>query len=154
MAVQTSYSERIAGGYAGQVADESSHDIATYTCQDSTLGFGLAVTKGTADDAVTKGGAVAGFRGVTVRDCTVRVGSTGNEFAQYDDVGVLWRGDIFVTTKAAVAAGGDVYYDSSTGLWDDASGGNVGPVKGAVWVTSAGSGELAILRLTGSQHDN
>jgi len=153
-AVQTSYSERIALGLPGQVASESTHDIDSRTVETAAgIGFGCAVTKGTADKGIVLGGAVAGFAGVAVRDATVRPTDT-DEYAQYDDAGVLMRGDIFVTTKNIVAAGGDVYYDSTTGLWDDAASGNVGPVKGAVWVTSAAAAAIAVLRLTGSQHDN
>jgi hypothetical protein len=149
-AVQTTYSERIEKGYAGQIADETNCNVDSKTVETvAGIGFGLAVTKGTADNGVVQGGAVAGFVGVTVRDPSLLASDT-DIYPRYANAGVLSEGDIWVTTKNIVVGGGAVYYDSSTGLWDDASGGNVGPVKGASFMTSAASGALAIVRFTGS----
>lgn len=154
MAVQTSYSERIRAYFNGQVVDETNRDGESLTCETAAgIGFGCAVSKGSAEKGGVLGGAVTDFRGVAVRDVTVRPSGT-DEYAQYDTMDVLFRGDVAVPLKNDVAAGGAAYYDATTGLWDDAASGNVGPVKGAMFVTAGLQNGNAVLRLTGAQGDN
>ena len=56
-------------------------------------------------------------------------------------------GDIWVEPKDAVAAHAAVYFDATTGQFDDAASGNVGPIPGAYWKTSCGAGGRAIVAI-------
>lgn len=148
-AVQTTYSENIPIALSGMLAD-GDNSVDTYVVETAAgIGFGLAVSQGTADGQCLIGAAAAtGFIGVTVRDKTVPNGV--DTFAQYDNVGVCQRGEIWVTTGGTVAAGGDVTFASTTGVLSSAAtSGTQFAIAGARWRTSASSGGLALLSLPG-----
>lgn len=146
--VQTTYSENQAIAFPGMPADHD-HSIDTRICETAAgIGFGVAVSQGTADKGALIGGASAAvFVGVTVKDITV----TDDEYAQYDNMGVMYRGTIWVTVGGDVTAGGDVTFASTTGVLSSAAaGGTQFTIAGARWMTDASSGGLAKLRLSGS----
>jgi hypothetical protein len=109
------------------------------------LGFGLAVTKGASDRGVVLGGATK-FAGVTYRDITLMTACNAADiYPQYQNAGVMVRGDIWVSVKAAVVAGTPALFDAVTGQLGAGTG---TAVPGAVWMTSQATvNGLAILRL-------
>jgi hypothetical protein len=148
MAVQTTYSENMRAGLPGLVVG-SDYDIDTGNCETAAgLAFGIAVSQGAADKGVIIGGTRAGFRGITVRDVTLESDQL-DKYAQYQNVGVLTRGKIWVTVAAAVAAHDPVHFVAATGVLTNT--GAEGPVNGARYVTSAAINGLALVELKGYQ---
>lgn len=147
MAVQTSYTERMQPGRPGLIVGS---DYNTDTGNVETvagIGFGLAVSQGSADKGVVIGGALAGFRGITVRDVTLESDQL-DKYARYQSAGILTRGKIWVTPAVSVVAGDPVHYVSATGVFTNT--GDIGPITGARYVSSAaGTGDLAVVELSG-----
>lgn len=146
--VQSTYSENIAVALPGMAADA---DISADTRIVETaagIGFGVAVSQGTSDKECLIGGASAAvFVGVTLRSIT----GDADSYDQYDNASVITRGDVWVTVAGDVTAGGDVTFKDTTGaLSSAAAGANDFAIAGARWMTSASSGDLAKLRLSGS----
>jgi len=112
------------------------------------IGFGLAVSQGTNDDGCVIGGSAP--VGVTRADQTLpqAAGTTVDKYAQYDNAGVLTKGDIWVFAYASVSpATASVVFEAATGKFGIA--GTTYP--NARWMTtaagSAGTGVLAVLRV-------
>lgn len=148
-AVQTTYQENLDAARAGMIAG-SDFDVETGNVETAAgIGFGLAVAQGTlSDNGIILGGTTTTFRGVSVRD--IAAGAEQDENAQYQNIGVLVRGEIWVTVSSDVAANAAVYFTAADGIFTDVSGGNV-LVKGARFVTSALNGGLAKIKLSGLQ---
>lgn len=146
--VQSTYNERQPAAVAGMIANMNGSKVDTRIIETAAgIGFGLAVSQGSADKGAVIGGALADFVGLTVRDVTL-VHATPDKYAQYDNAGIMSEGDMWVTAGAAVSAGDPVHYNATTGALSNTGGS--GPVVGARWMTSAASGELAVVRLSGS----
>lgn len=145
--VQSAYQERMDPGRAGIVVGVD-WNADTGNCETAAgLAFGIAVSQGAADKGVVIGGAVAGFRGITIRDITLESRQL-DKYARYQNVGVLTRGKIWAAPAVAVAAGDPVHYSTTTGILTNTGG--VGPITGARWVTAAaGTGDLALVELSG-----
>jgi len=110
------------------------------------IGFGLAVSQGSGDNGVVLGGALAGFRGVSLKDATLRP-ENEDKYAQYENAGVKTRGKVWVSPSESVAAGDPVHYDTTTGRF--AMSGGIGPILGARWATSAAADGAALVELSG-----
>jgi hypothetical protein len=150
--VQSTYSERLSPGIAGTFANETNYDVDTCNCETvAGIGFGLAVSQGTADNGAVLGGASAAvFRGVSMKDVTL-VNNTVDKYAQDQNMAVATEGDIWVTVGSDVAKGADVTFVASTGvLGSVAADGTHFAIAGARWMTTAANGNLAILRLSGN----
>lgn len=147
--VQNTYSENMEPGVAGLVVG-SDWNADTGNCETvAGIGFGLAVSQGAADKGVIIGGTRLGFRGITIRDVTLE-NLQLDKYAQYQNVGVLVQGKIWVVPPVAVEAGDPVHFVAATGVITNTGG--EGPINGARWVTSAaGTGDLAIVELSGHQ---
>ena len=146
--VQTTYSENQPIALPGMPAD-ADHSIDTRICETvAGIGFGVVVSQGSADKGALIGGASAAvFAGVTVKDVT----ALGDKYAQYDNVGVMYRGTIWVTVGGDVTDGGDVTFASTTGVLSSAATSETQfAIAGARWMTTAASGGLAKLRLSGN----
>jgi hypothetical protein len=151
MAIQTAYNETMARGLPGMVATMNNWDADTGVCETSAgIGFGLACGQGVADNGVTLGGAAAAdFRGVSVRDVTLDPLAV-DKYVLGTNVALLTRGDVWVTVDGAVNAGDNVTFVATTGaLGSVAADGTHFTVDGARWMTSAASGGIARLRLSG-----
>lgn len=150
MAVQTTYNDRHAPAYAGMLASaEWLKNIVSRTAVNAAIPFGAPVLIGGVEDTVTTVGDADSidtsvFLGISVRDQSVDP-SSPNEYREGDNVAVLTHGVIWVVAAAAVDQGDAVYY-TPTGTLTNASGGNTA-ITGATWDSSAGSGDLARVRL-------
>ena len=149
-AVQTSYSERMAppgpGSLHGSDYDDS-HGICE-TAAPGGIPFGRAVSQGTlSDKGVVIGGTLAAFRGCSTKDHTL--GAEQDKYLPPNEVGIRHRGFVWVEPGHAVAANDDVYFSATTGVFSNQASGNLGPLKGARWETSCGTGGRALLQLAG-----
>lgn len=151
MPVQTAYAETMKPGKAGMVANMTNWDGDTRLCETvAGIGFGKAVGQGSDAKGVRIGAAAAtGFVGIAIRDVTLEI-SAGDKYLQGQNVAVLTEGDIWVVANAQVTAGQDVTFHKDNGTFSTvAADSNNFAIAGARWMTSAGAGELAVLRLSG-----
>lgn len=143
--VQSTYSETMPVALPGMPAD-ADYSAATKLCETAAgIAFGVVVSRGTADKGAIVGGSE--FVGVTIRDIT----QDSDNYDQYDNMGVMQRGHIWVTVGGNVAAGDDVTYNTTTGvLSSTAAGAGQVAIAGASWETTVSSGGFAKLRLSGN----
>ncbi len=140
--IQTTYGRTQAEGVPGGPASMSGWDADSRIVEtDAGIGFGLAVSRGTAQNQIVLGG--ADFIGVTYRDVTKSV-LAGDKYVDKSIAGVCVRGDIFVTVTAAVVAGDSVLYSPTTGLLGTVAGTRI---PSARYIKGAAAGGLALLRL-------
>jgi hypothetical protein len=94
------------------------------------------------DEGAVLGGAIAGFRGVSVRDITLR-GDVGDvdHYLPPNSMAILEGGDIWLEPAVAVNNGEVVTYNTTTGVFSNTGGATV---PGAYWKTSCGLGGRAI----------
>ena len=143
-AVQSNYNRYLLPGQVGMLADEVGFDGDTRIVETAAgIGFGLAVSQGTNADGCILGGTA--FVGITRADPTLPQASslTTDKYAQYDNAGVLIRGDIWVTPSGTgtIHPGDAVYYNTSTGALGF-SGGTV--IEDARWMTALQAGKDAL----------
>lgn len=145
--VQPTYNSRIPAGFEGQVANMTTYDADSRICEtDAGIAFGRAIGQGTADKGAVLGGALTGFVGISVRDVTQRP-SAEDKYEDGDTMAVMTRGDIWVVPLVDVAKNDPVHYVSATGRFTNT--GDIGPIVGARYMTSASAGGLAQVRLSG-----
>ena len=147
-ALQTTYTTTIRPGIPGMPATTHGYNADTRVVETAAgIGFGLAVSQGTADKGVVLGGAAA--VGVSMRDITL-VHSAAADLDKYVDnenMSVMVQGDIWVLTDSAVTKGGVCTYDNVTGvLGSTAVGGSKVAFPGR-WQTSTSGAGLAKLRV-------
>lgn len=148
-AVQTTYTANMAAGLEGMVATmfDRAFSDETRLCETAAgIGFGRVVTQGTAAKGAVLGGAT-GYVGITLRDVTLvkTAAQTVDLYQQTQNMGVMLKGDIWVRPVAAVAVGASATYDSTTGQLNPAAAGVA--IVSSRYMTAAGAGELAILRI-------
>lgn len=148
MTTQTSYSERMAPPSPGTIAGNMDNaKVTTGICETAAPGipFGRAVSWGTlSDEGAVLGGAVAGFRGVSVRDITLRGDVASANLDKYqppNSMAILEGGDIWLEPAVAVNNGEIVTYNTTTGIFSNTGGSTI---PGAYWKTSCGVGGRAI----------
>lgn len=151
MPIQTTYGERMQAARPGLVQG-SDYKIDTGICEVAAgIGFGLAVGQGVGDKGIVLGGALSGFRGISVRDITqydvAASGANVDEYPRYANMALLTRGFIYVQPAVAVVAGDPVHYNATTGVLTN-TGGN-GPVLGARWASSTDADGYALVELSG-----
>jgi hypothetical protein len=147
--VQSTYTRYFLPAQNGMLASAINWDADTRIIETAAgIGFGLAVSQGATADGCIIGG--ANFVGVTRADPTLAQAAgltTPDVYAQYDNAGVLVKGDIWVNCYANVAVGAAVTFEAATGKFGIAGT----SVTQAKWMTaaagSAGTPVLAVLRL-------
>lgn len=144
--VQSTYSRYMSAGSPGVFATTSGWDVDTKQAEGN-IAFGLACSKGSADDGAVLGGNL--FIGISVRDITL-VHTTADRYEAGDNMGVAIEGDIWVRVGGNVTAGQQAHYDATTGVLS-ASGGVA--IAAAKFETSALSGALAVVRLGTASQD-
>lgn len=143
--VQNEYSENIGVAVVGAPAapdwDADSRIVETA----AGIGFGLAVGRGSGERGVVIGGAQ--FAGISMRDITQpATDADPDEYQQYNNIGVMTRGLIWVEPDVDVLAGELVHYDSTTGVLSN-TGGTL--IEGATFESNASANGLAKVRLSG-----
>ena len=139
--VQSTYSESIDAALPGMLADADNTVISAVVEEANGIGFGLACQQGTSDEQAKLGGASAAvFKGISVRDRTLvnAAGVTADEYQDEAVMGLCIRGEIWVTVGGDVVKGGDVTFNSTTGVLSSAAtSGTQFAISGARWMTSA-----------------
>lgn len=142
-----SYSrEPVAKGYAGMIATTEPHWITSMIGEIGTgdIPFGTGVVYGATDDTVKKPTAGGKFAGIAVADRTVPA-AQGSVFKQYDQLGCMRSGTIFVTALAAVVQGDPVYMTPTGGLTNVATSNAL--LADAEWMDSVAANAVARIRL-------
>lgn len=120
--LQTSYSDTIAKAYAGMVANgETSNRISRTLESAAGVAFGQPVYRGTGDHGCTiTVGTLASFYGwtIAVAGQALIAGATADTYAQYDNVGIITTGAIYVNVKGAVTDGAAITVGTGGGAAD------------------------------------
>jgi hypothetical protein len=150
VAVQTTYSATMQPGLEGEIASMYDDDDVTTCIVETAAGilFGRAVSEGANARGAVLGGATK-FIGLSVRSVTqipIAPNTTYDAYARYDNMSVMIEGDMWVRPVAAVTHGSPGTYDSTTGQLNPAAAGVA--IPNSRYITSAGAGALALLRLT------
>jgi hypothetical protein len=150
-AVQTTYGLTLQPGLEGQIATQmDDDDVTTCICETAAgIAFGRVVSEGANARGAVVGGATKAI-GITVRDIALVIPQAGtvDVYPRYSNMGVMIEGDIWVRPVAAVTHGSPATYDSTTGQLNPVSAGVA--IVNSRYITSAGAGALALLRLTAS----
>jgi hypothetical protein len=144
--LQTSYTDQVAPGYAGMVANAETSNRITRTIEDASgIAFGKAAFRGTGDHGCTATPTAGGFLGITIAHEALGLvaGQTADVFPQYGNVPILTQGVIWVTAGASVADGEQAYV-TSAGAFTNVSTSNV-ILPGFFFDTTAASGALVKL---------
>lgn len=146
-AVQTTYPDGIAEGFAGLVADQRPQSRRSSICQDAAgVAFGKPAFRGTLDGTFTgllaADETTARFLGVTIADVT----QAADLYPQYETAGILEKGPIWVTTAVAVTQGDPVYVTQAE-TWSNVTSADAFLVPDAEWDTTNTVAGLAVLLL-------
>lgn len=120
--LQTTYSDTIAKGYAGMVANGETSNRITRTVEDAAgIAFGNPVYRGSGDHGCTGTvGTLATFLGWTVATSALGyvAGQDADEYQQYDNAVILTSGAIYVPVKGAVTDGAAITVGTGAGAAD------------------------------------
>jgi hypothetical protein len=120
--LQTTYSNTIAHGYAGMVANGETSNRISRTIEDAAgVGFGVPVYRGSGDHGCTATvGTLATFLGFTIAVAGqgLVAGQTADTYAQYDNVSIMPSGAIYVAVKGAVTDGAALTVGAGGGAAD------------------------------------
>jgi len=143
--LQTTYTDQVAPGFAGMVANAETSNRITRTNEDAaSLAFGRPVFRGTGDHGCTAT-VGAGFLGIAIAHETLGLlaGATPDAFPQYASVPIMTLGVIWVNASVAVTKG-DQAYVTSAGLLTNVSTSNT-ILTGWFFDTSTAAAGLAKL---------
>lgn len=160
MAVQTTYPDVQPVAVPGAQATMNLGQIISRTVETAAIPFGKAVTQGTADKGVKAfGSGDTTFVGITMLDrgasgLTVTngqvTGRTVDAFGVGESARIAAVGggiDVWVICASGCSAGDPVFVRPSNGDFQDSSANSAVQIPGARYDTSAGTGELAVVRL-------
>jgi hypothetical protein len=127
-ALQTNFGLSIPVGYPGMIANGELQNRITRTAEDAGgVPFGRAVFRGAGDHGCTVTPTAAGLLGIAVVDHgqVRRTGQSADTYAQYDNVPIMQRGQIWVLNGAAAVADGEQVYVTPAGAYTNVVAGNV-----------------------------
>lgn len=120
--LQTTYSDTIAIGYPGMIANGETGNRITRTVETAAgIAFGQPVYRGTGDHGCTATvGTLATFYGWTIAtsDLGLIAGADADEYQQYDNAAILTAGAIYVNVKGAVTDGAALTIGTGGGAAD------------------------------------
>ncbi len=145
---QSNFSQYAAIGYHGQLNTDFPWWADSFHAEGGAIGFGVAVSRGTADKQAVLGGATAGaLIGVTVRTQAVENDIDGvSAYTQSRAMSVLKKGRMLVKVSDGSANGAQVYVVPATGELVSTSTDNVA-LAGASFVRTAAPGEISEIEL-------
>lgn len=148
MAIQTTYLDNIRAAVRGAIANMVPATLISRSVEDAAgIGFGVAVTQGTADGGCTAFGSGDTYiMGVTVRERSIDANDV-DEFGQYTDARIMTKGCVWVPVATGCSAGDAAFVRPSNGDFQDSNANSAVAITGGVWDTSAEAGELALLRM-------
>lgn len=120
--VQTTYSETIAKGTAGMIANGETSNRISRTQEDATaVAFGAAAFRGSGDHGMTiTVGTLATFLGWVIdHKCLGFLsGQTVDAYPQYENVPIITQGAIYINIKGAITDGAPVTIGKGAGIAD------------------------------------
>lgn len=120
--LQTTYSDTIAKGYPGMVANGETSNRITRTVEPAAgIGFGVPVYRGTGDHGCTNTvGTLATFLGWTIATSAQALvaGQDVDEYAQYDNAAIMTLGAIYIQVTGAVTDGAAITVGAGAGIAD------------------------------------
>lgn len=146
--LQTTYSDTIAAGFPGMVANGETSNRISRTCEDAAgIPFGAAAFRGSGDHGCTDTvGTAATFLGPVIATSALALiaGQTADLYPQYESVAIMTQGAIWVLTGDAVTDGAPVYVDAATGEWTDTSTDNIAATD---WVFDTTGGADTLVKI-------
>lgn len=149
---QSSFPERMRQGLHGMINRMVDYNAVTRSVEGPVTGIpaGRVVSQSVAYDInCTLGGSLVLLVGITILDPTniIPIGSTVpvDSTPQYLNIGVLTKGEIFITATVITAAGDPVHFGAADGILTNTGG--VGPIVGARWKYSRPANELNVVQL-------
>ncbi len=146
--VQNTYSDTIAVGFPGMVANGEKSNRISRTVEDvAGIAFGKAAFRGVGDDGVTATPGAGTFMGITIAHHGVQPlpgGVAADVYPQYSSAGLLNEGEIWVTAGSNTTDGAAVYVTSG-GVFTATSSSNT--LIPAVFDDTVSSGALVRLRV-------
>jgi len=119
--LQSTYGDP-AKGYPGMVANGETSNRITRTCEDAAgIAFGKPVYRGSGDHGCTATvGTLASFYGFTISTSALApvAGQDADEYQQYDNVGIITSGSVFVAVTGNVADGAALTVGTGAGAAD------------------------------------
>jgi hypothetical protein len=145
-AVQTAYSATLAVAVEGMLASMAEYNVDTKICETAAgIDFGRMVSFGAAYRGAVIGG--TNICGITIKDITL-ANTLTDKYAQYENMGVLTHGDIWVKPIQAVVFGTTATYNTTTGQLDQQAAAGLTAIAHSKWMTSGAGGTVQLLRLT------
>ncbi len=147
---QATFSEQMRQGFPGMVNRMVDYNAVTRSAEGGNIPAARAVSQSAAADInAVIGGTLVGFIGITILDPTVvnPVGSSVpvDAYAQYTNMGILTKGEIFVTATVATTAGDPVHFGAADGVLTNT--GAIGPIPGARWKHTRAANDLNVVQL-------
>ncbi len=135
-------------GFHGQQNTDFPSWISSQHAEGGAIGFGVAVSFGTADhQAVLGGAASADLIGVTVRTQAVENNAAGESLYREDQaMSVMEKGRMFVTVSDGATRGAPVYVVPATGELVSTATDNVA-LTGARFLRSCAAGEVSEIEI-------
>jgi hypothetical protein len=128
MPLQSAFTAAIPSGFPGMVANAEIQNRITRTCEDAGgIAFGSAAFRGVGDHGITATPTAAKFEGIVIVDHgqVRRTASAGaDRYDQYDNVPLMQRGAVWISSSVAVADGDQVYVTAG-GLYTNVVGANI-----------------------------
>jgi hypothetical protein len=144
-ALQSAFTATIPNGFPGMIANAEIQNRFTRTCEDAGgIAFGAACFRGAGDHGCTATPTAAKFLGIAIVDHgqVRRTASAGaDRYDQNDNVPLMQRGVVWVTSSIAVADGDPVYV-TPAGLFTNSAAGNV-QLVGWIWVDTLAAAGVA-----------
>lgn len=120
--LQTTFSDTIAKGYAGMIANGETSNRISRTVEDAAgIAFGKPVYRGSGDHGCTGTvGTLATFLGWTVATSALGLtaGADADEYQQYDNATIITSGAVYVAVKGAVTDGASLTVGTGGGAAD------------------------------------
>lgn len=120
--LQTTYTETVAKGFPGMVANGETSNRITRTCEVAAgISFGVPVYRGTGDHGATNVvGTLATFLGWTVATSALGVlpGDAENEYQRYDNMTIITGGAVYIYVTGAVTDGAAITVGAGAGIAD------------------------------------
>lgn len=148
MSVQTSYERDMPIAYAGQIADMQPRQVTSKLAESTDIGFGLVVSRGTADNQAILGGSAP--IGISLRDLAHEgvQGSGVIDYKETEAMAVMEEGWCYVAISNTGSPGDALKYNTTTGvLGAGAPGGGEAVLPGTLESTVSTGGDIGLVRI-------
>ena len=120
--LQSTFTETVAKGFPGAIANGETSNRITRTLEDSAeVGFGVPLYRGSGDHGCTATvGTLATFLGWSIASTGqgILAGQTADTYDQYDNVPIITQGAVYITVTGAVTDGADITVGKGAGVAD------------------------------------